>query len=182
MNLWHDIPAGTPDKMNVVVEIPQGSSNKYELDKETGLIKLDRVNYGPTHYPTNYGFIPQTLWEDGDAIDVLLIGTFPFHPGIIVPMRPVGIMRMTDGGESDDKIIGVPAEDRRLENIKDITDVNEHTLREIKLFFETIKLLKGKPVEVKVHAFEGAAQARQALEHSQELYRNNVRQDISSKR
>lgn len=170
MNLWHDIPAGSIDELNVVIEIPAGSSNKYELDKETGLIKLDRVNYGPTHYPTNYGFVPKTLWDDGDAIDVLVISTFPFHPGVLVPTRVVGIMKMNDGGESDDKIIGVPAEDRRLEHIKDIGDLNQHTLREIKLFFETIKQLKGKPVEVKVEGFENVAEAKKAFEHSLELY------------
>jgi len=170
MNLWHDIPVGKPDELNVIVEIPQGSSNKYELDKETGLIRLDRVNYGPTHYPTNYGFIPQTLWDDGDAIDVLLLSTFPFHPGVLVPMRPIGIMRMIDGGESDDKIIGVPAEDRRFEDMTDIGDLNQHKQREIKLFFETIKLLKGKPVEVKVESFANLAEARKALEHAQKLY------------
>ncbi len=170
MNLWHDIQAGSAEELNVIVEIPAGSSNKYELDKETGLMRLDRVNYGPTHYPTNYGFVPQTLWDDGDAVDVLLFSHFPFFPGVLVPTRIIGVMRMIDGGESDDKILGVPADDRRYEDVKDVADLNQHTLREIKLFFETIKLLKGKPVEVKVTGFEGAAEGKKALEHSQKLY------------
>ncbi len=170
MNLWHDVDAGSAEEMNVIVEIPQGSSNKYELDKDTGLIKLDRVNYGPTHYPVNYGFVPQTLWDDGDAVDVLLFSTFPLHPGVLVTIRPVGIMKMIDGGESDDKIIGVPAEDRRFENVKDVGDLNPHTLREIKLFFETIKQLKGKPVEVKVLSFDGVSEAHKAFAHARKLY------------
>jgi inorganic pyrophosphatase len=171
MNVWHDISAGSPDEMNVIVEIPNGSSNKYEIDKETGLIKLDRANYGPTPYPANYGFVPQTLWEDGDAIDVLLFSSFPIHPGILVPARPVGLMKMVDGGENDDKIIAVPVDDRRWEDVKDIADMNQHTLKEVKVFFETIKLLKGKPVAVVVHSFESAAQAKEAFEHSRKLYR-----------
>lgn len=171
MNLWHDIEAGSAEEMNVIVEIPNGSSNKYELDKDTGLIKLDRVNYGPTHYPTNYGFIPQTLWEDGDAIDVLVLSTYPLHPGILLEIRPVGLMKMTDDGESDDKIIGVPAKDQRWDNVKDVSDLNQHQLKEIKLFFETIKTLKGKPVEVTVHEFQNAESAKQAFEHSRKLYK-----------
>lgn len=170
MNLLHDIPAGTKDAINVLVEIPCGSSNKYELDKETGLIKLDRANYGPTPYPSNYGFIPQTHWDDGDAMDVLLFSTFPIHPGILVTARPVGLMKMTDDGESDDKIIAVPADDRRWEDVKDISDLNKHTLKEIKLFFETIKLLKGKPVEVTVHDFLDVQSAHEAFEKACKLY------------
>ncbi len=170
MNLWHDISAGTPDEMNVLIEIPHGSSNKYELDKETGLIKLDRVNYGPTHYPTNYGFIPQTLWEDGDAVDVLMLSTYPLHPGVLVVGRPVGLMKMTDDGESDDKIIAVPLKDQRWDDVKDITDINKQTLKEIKLFFETIKLLKNKPIAVTVHGFEPVSEAKKAFDHSKKLY------------
>lgn len=170
MNLWHDIKPGTDREMNVVIEIPAGSSNKYELDKETGMIKLDRVNYGPTHYPTNYGFVPQTLWEDGDAVDVLVISTYPLHPGILLSAKPVGLMKMTDGGESDDKIIAVPARDQRFDLVHDVKDLNPHSLKEIKLFFETIKVLKGKPVEVTVHEFQGVEGAKRAFAHSRTLY------------
>jgi inorganic pyrophosphatase len=172
MNLWHDISVGekTPEMVNVIVEIPKGSHNKYEIDKETGLIMLDRANYNASPYPCEYGFIPQTLWEDGDAADVLLLATYPIHPGILVPSRPVGLMKMTDGGESDDKIICVPAADRRWENVNDIKDLNEHTLKEFKHFFETIKLLKGNPVEVTVHGFEDKKAALAAIEKSQRLY------------
>ncbi len=170
MNLLHDIPPGTKDEMNVLIEIPKGSHNKYEVDKETGLIKLDRANYGPTPYPTEYGFIPQTHWDDGDAIDVLLFATFPIPPGTLVSMRPVGLLEMIDGGESDYKIIGVPVEDRRWEDVQDIDDLNKHTLKEIQTFFETIKLLKGKPVEVQVLGFKGKKEAQEAFERARKLY------------
>lgn len=170
MNLWHDVEAGTSDFMNVIIEIPSETSNKYELDKTTGLIKLDRVNYGPTHYPTNYGFIPQTLWDDGDALDVMVPSTFPFSPGVLLEARPVALMKMTDGGESDDKIIAVPAKDNRWNDVQDVGDLNKHSLKEIKLFFETIKILKGKPIEVVVHGFYGADEAKKAFEHSRALY------------
>ncbi len=170
MNLLHDIAPGTKEEMNVIVEIPNGSQNKYEIDKETGLIMLDRANYGPTPYPANYGFIPQTLWDDGDAVDVLLLSSFPIHPGILVSARAVAIMKMTDDGESDDKIICVPVNDRRWEDVQDVTDLNKHTLKEIKLFFETIKMLKGKPVEVTVHGFEDKISAQAAFTRACEMY------------
>jgi inorganic pyrophosphatase len=173
MNLWHDVPIGenAPEEINVIIEIPKGSHNKYEVDKETGMIKLDRANYNASPYPCEYGFVPQTLWEDGDAVDVLLLATYPIHPGILVNVRPVGIMEMTDGGESDDKIICVPVDDRRWENVKNIEDLNQHTLQEFKHFFEAIKLLKGKPVEVTVHGFKGKTDASKAIAKSQELYK-----------
>ncbi len=160
----YSIDPGTPECINVIVEIPQGSSNKYEYDPKTGLIKLDRVNYGPTPYPMNYGFIPGTIGEDGDAYDVLLLATHPIHPGILVEARPVALMKMTDEGEVDDKIVCVPAKDRRYENVKDVGDLNPHELQQIKLFFETIKVLKGTPGTVVVHGFEGAVAAKAAFE------------------
>lgn len=170
MNLWHDIPAGTKEAINTIVEIPKGSHNKYELDKETGIIKLDRANYGAAAYPVEYGFVPQTLAEDGDALDVLLFTTYPLHPGVLVETRPVGLMEMTDDGEVDNKIIGVPAEDRRWDDVKDVTDLNQHTLKEIKDFFENLKNLKGKPVTVTIHGFKGVAEAHEAFERSRKMY------------
>jgi inorganic pyrophosphatase len=114
--------------------------------------------------------VPQTLWEDGDAVDVLLFATYQIHPGILVTARPVAIMHMTDGGESDDKIIAVPVDDLRWGDVNDVADLNQHTLKELKHFFETIKLLKGKPVEVVVHGFEGREAAVAAFEKARELY------------
>ena len=103
MNLWHDVEAGSSDDMNVIIEIPKLSKNKYEIDKETGLIALDRVMHSAQDYPFDYGFVPQTLWDDDDALDVLLLTTYPLATGIVVPTRPVGIMNMVDDGEGDEK-------------------------------------------------------------------------------
>ena len=177
MNLWHEISAGenVPEEVNVIIEIPKGSHNKYEIDKETGLIKLDRANYNSTPYPFEYGFIPQTLWEDGDAVDVLLLATYPIHPGILVNARPVALMKMTDGGESDDKIICVPVDDMRWDDVNDLTDLNKHLLKEFKNFFESIKLLKNKPIQVTVHGFKGKAEAYKAVKKSIALYREKFK-------
>ena len=170
MNLLHDIDPGTKDEMNVIVEIPKGSHNKYEVDKETGLIKLDRANYGPAAYPFDYGFVPQTLWDDGDALDVVLLTTYPLNPGILVVARPIGIMHMVDDGESDDKIIAVPVDDRRWEHVQKIGDIAPHTLSEIAHFFENGKKLKSKPVEVKVGETEGREAAEIAFERARKMY------------
>ncbi|OGG73804.1 inorganic pyrophosphatase [Candidatus Kaiserbacteria bacterium RIFCSPLOWO2_01_FULL_54_20] len=173
MNLWHDIPLGenAPEEFNVVVEIPRGSHNKYEIDKESGLIKLDRVNYSAATYPCDYGFAPQTLWDDGDALDVIVLTTNPIPPGILVSVRPVGLMKMTDDGESDDKVIAVPMEDIRFDDMKDIGDINKHTLKELQHFFEQNKRLKKKPVETTIHGFSGRADALNAVTRSIETYK-----------
>ena len=174
MNLWHDVPLGdnAPEEFNMIVEIPKGSHNKYEIDKETGLIKLDRVNFSAAPYPFEYGFAPQTLWEDGDALDVVLLATNPIPSGILVTVRPVALMEMTDDAESDHKIIAVPTEDIRFDDVKDIEDLNKHTLKEMQHFFENNKKLKKKPVEIQVHGFKPRADALKAVERSIELYKN----------
>ena len=173
MNLWHDVPLGenAPDEFNVIIEISKGSHNKYEIDKETGLIKLDRANYGAAAYPFDYGFAPQTLWEDGDALDVVVLTTYPIDPGILVSVRPVAVMEMTDSGESDYKIIAVPTEDRRWEDVQDLKDLNSHMLREFQNFFETIKQLKSKPTVVIVHGYKGRDEALLAVRKSVDLYK-----------
>ncbi len=168
MNLLHDLPAGTADEMNVIVEIPRGVKNKYEIDKETGLIKLDRVNHTAQAYPFDYGFVPQTLWDDGDALDVVLLTTEPLFPGLLLNARPVGIMHMVDGGEADEKVIAVPAGDPRFKDVTDIKDVNAHTLKEISHFFATYKQLQKKVVEV--GDFEDAAAAKAAFARAVKLY------------
>jgi inorganic pyrophosphatase len=175
MNLWHDIEIGknAPEEFNCIIEISKGSHNKYEIDKETGMIKLDRANYGSSPYPFDYGFVPQTLWDDGDALDVILLSTYPIAPGILVKARPVGIMEMTDSGESDAKIIAVPMKDLRFEDIQDLADVNKHTLKEASNFFETYKFLKSDDKTknlVTVHGFKGKEQAIEAIKKSQTLY------------
>lgn len=168
MNLWHDIDPGTADAMNAVIEIPKGSHNKYEIDKETGMLALDRANYGSAPYPFEYGFIPKTYWDDGDALDVVLLATFPIPSGMLVRIRPVAFMEMIDAGENDYKIIGVPVKDKRWDDVHDLADINKHTLKEIKNFFETYKDLKGETVTVP--GFKGAAEAKEAFDRGRKLY------------
>lgn len=171
MNLWHDLELGekVPQEFNVIIEIPRGSKNKYEIDKKTGLIKLDRAMKSAQDYPFDYGFAPQTLWEDGDALDVVVLSTYPIASGILVVVRPVAVMRMIDGGEGDDKIIAVPVEDPRWDEIKDLKDVNKHQLKEIQHFFETYKQIENK--QVTVSGFEDKASAFLAVEKSIKLYK-----------
>ncbi len=168
MNLWHDIDPGTVDVMNVIIEIPKFSKNKYEIDKETGLIALDRVMHSAQDYPFDYGFVPKTLWDDGDALDVLVLTTYPLFPGILVPARPVAIMNMLDDGESDAKVIAVPLKDPRFETVVDLKSINPHTLKEIEHFFSTYKKVQNKVVETQGFEDKGAAQA--AFTRSRELY------------
>ena len=168
MNLLHDIPAGSRDEMTVIIEIPRGSMNKYEIDKDTGIIALDRVNHTAQAYPFDYGFVPQTLWDDGDALDVVLITSSPLLPGILVKARPVGIMRMIDAGEPDEKVIAVPAGDPRWAHVQDIGDVNQHLLKEIRHFFMTYKQLQEKIVEV--GEFEDKTSAQAAFDRSRVMY------------
>lgn len=149
MNLIKEISAGTAEEMNVIVEIPKGSKNKYEIDKETGLIALDRVMHTSQDMPFDYGFVPQTLWEDGDPLDVVILTTHPLHPGILAKVRPVGMMDMVDDGESDVKIIAVPVKDPRWNDVKDLGDINPHTLKEMEHYFTTYKKLQNKEVLIK---------------------------------
>lgn len=148
MNL-KNIPFGTTEAFNVVIEIPQGSQDKYEYDPELEAIKLDRVLYASYKFPANYGFIPQTLAEDGDPADVILISTNPLFPGVIAEARAIGFMEMVDSGEVDNKIIAVPTKDPRFADIKSLEDLPSHSLKEIQNFFETYKLLQNKTVEIK---------------------------------
>ncbi|MBI2109060.1 MAG: inorganic diphosphatase [Parcubacteria group bacterium] len=169
MNTWHDIEPGTADKLNVIVEIPKLSRVKYELDKKTGLIKFDRVLYSPMHYPANYGFVPQTLWDDGDPLDVLVLAHEPLLSGSLVEARPIGQLPMQDGGEDDVKILGVPTEDPRFNNTKDLTDLEPHLLKEIKHFFEVYKGLQKK--KVVVGEWENAESAKKSIEKSFKNYK-----------
>jgi inorganic pyrophosphatase len=173
MNLWHDVPLGdkAPEEFNVIIEIPKGSNNKYEIDKETGLIALDRANYSSAPYPVDYGFAPQTLWEDGDALDVIVLTTWPLDVGIVARVRPVAVMEMIDGGDSDFKVIAVPRDDKRWDDTQDIEDLNKHKLAEIQHFFETYKALNGKNTEVVIHGFKGREDAKSAVLKSIELYK-----------
>ena len=168
MNLLHDIAPGTKEKMNVIIEIPKDSKNKYEIDKETGLIALDRVNYTAQAYPFDYGFVPQTLWDDGDALDVVVLTSQPLLTGILVHARPIGVLPMIDGGEKDEKVLAVPVNDPRFADIKDLADVNKHTLKEISHFFLTYKQLQNK--EVTLGEWQGKDAAEAAFARGIELY------------
>jgi inorganic pyrophosphatase len=168
MNLLHDIPAGSAAEMNVIIEIPKFSKNKYEIDKETGIIALDRVMHSAQDYPFDYGFVPQTLFDDGDALDVVLLTTYPLAPGILVKARPVAIMEMTDGGERDDKVVAVPVGDPRFDHMKDIGDLNPHFQKEMTHFFETYKKVQNK--EVSVGTWSGAKEAMAAFDKSRQMY------------
>ena len=172
MNLWHDVSHGKniPHEVNCIVEIPKGSPNKYEIDKKTGLIALDRANYSSAPYPFDYGFVPQTLWDDGDALDIIIPSTFPLATGILVRVRPVAVMEMIDDGESDYKIIAVPVDDRRWEDVQDVSDLNQHNLKEWVHFFETYKELKEKDIIVKIEGIKGKEAAFEAVLKSIELY------------
>ena len=173
MNLWHEVSRGKniPAEINVIIEIPKNSPNKYEIDKETGLIALDRANYSSAPYPFDYGFVPQTLWEDGDALDVIVLTTFPLNVGVLVRVRPVAVMEMIDGGESDYKVIGVPVDDKRWEDVHDLGDINKHTIKEYVHFFENYKeLKKGEKGIVTIPKISGKAEALEAVQKSTKLY------------
>lgn len=154
--------------MNVIIEIPKFSKNKYEIDKETGIIGLDRVMHTAQDYPFDYGFVPQTLFDDGDALDVVLVTTYPLAPGILVKARPVAIMEMIDGGERDDKVVAVPVDDPRFDNVKDLPDLNPHFVKEMSHFFETYKKVQNKSVTV--GEWHGASKAHEAFERSRKMY------------
>ncbi|MDP3902312.1 MAG: inorganic diphosphatase [bacterium] len=162
-----------PSEFNAIIEIPKNSQNKYELDKETGMVKLDRVLYSPMHYPADYGFIPETLAEDGDPADVIILGGNPLFPGCVVKVRPIGMLKMIDSGEQDNKILGVQVNNPRFDNINDIADLEKlhtHSLKEIAHFFETYKQLQNK--EVKIIGWENADAAKEEVKRSQDMYKN----------
>lgn len=169
MNYLHEIDSGTEEAMNVIIEIPRDSNNKYEIDKETGLIALDRAMHTAQSYPFDYGFVPQTLWDDDDAVDVVVLSTYSLDPGILVRTRPVGLMTMVDGGESDDKVIGVPVDDPRWKNVQDIEDIHDHTIKEVEHFFETYKDLQED--EIEIEGFSGKEDAIAAFKRGRKLYK-----------
>ncbi|MFY9234984.1 MAG: inorganic diphosphatase [Fimbriimonadaceae bacterium] len=145
-----DIPIGAhaPEVFNTVIEIPKGSTNKYELDVEIGRLRLDRVLYSPLFYPFDYGFIPQTRYLDGDPIDVLVMLMHPTFPGCIVEAKAIGVLEMRDEKGPDEKLLCVATKDPRFSNRKSINDLNPHTLKEVEHFFEVYKHLEDKEVEV----------------------------------
>ena len=151
MNIWHDIDEERikKDDFLAVIEIPKGCKNKYELDKKTGALRLDRVLYTATHYPANYGFIPRTYADDGDPLDVLVICQEKIVPLTLVECYPIGVMIMTDNDDLDEKIIAIPKSDPFLNDYKDINELSEQYSAEIMHFFEVYKQLENKKTEVK---------------------------------
>ncbi|MCC8078998.1 MAG: inorganic diphosphatase [Oscillospiraceae bacterium] len=145
-NIWHDIDPRriTPEDFIAVVEIPRGSKKKYELDKETGLIILDRVLYTSTHYPANYGFIPRTYGDDGDPLDVLVVCSEELDPLTLVRCYPIGYISMLDGGKRDEKIIAIPFSDPTYNEVKDLMGLPAHIFDEMAHFFSVYKMLEGK--------------------------------------
>ena len=137
-----------PEQVTAIIEIPAGSRNKYELDKVTGHFKLDRVLYSAVHYPGDYGFIPRTLHEDNDPLDILVRINEPTFPGCQIACRQIGVLRMLDKGEPDEKILAVPSDDPFYDDVFDIADISPHYLREIEHFFGIYKDLEGKRVEI----------------------------------
>ncbi|MBQ8893483.1 MAG: inorganic diphosphatase [Clostridia bacterium] len=173
-NIWHDIDPKriTPEDFVAVVEISKGSKKKYELDKETGLIMLDRVLYTSTHYPSNYGFIPRSFGDDGDPLDVLVLCSEALEPLTLVRCYPIGYITMLDGGRNDEKIIAIPYGDPTYNEYKDITDLPPHIFDEMKHFFSVYKALENKEAAAgEVQGKEAAVKViQQALDHYIECF------------
>jgi inorganic pyrophosphatase len=177
-NPWASLPPGpqVPEVIHVLVEIPKGSRNKFEYDKHLGVFRLDRVLYSPLHYPGDYGLIPQTLAEDGDPLDVLVMVSEPTFVGCVIRARPLGLFRMVDHGTLDHKVLAVPATDPLFADSRDLRDVPRHFLAEVAHFFKTYKDLEG--IGVEPLGWEPAASARQEILRSVERYRE--RQSLHS--
>jgi len=169
-NAWHDVNIGpeAPDWFQAVVEIPKGSKVKYELDKHTGFLRMDRVLYSSVFYPANYGFIPQTLGDDHDPLDVLVLMQEPVIPLSILNAKPIGMMHMLDQGESDEKIIAVACDDPEYRDYSHINELPPHRLEELSTFFADYKKLERK--EVTMEGFMGPEDARQQIKESMERY------------
>jgi inorganic pyrophosphatase len=167
---WHEIPIGeeTPDIFNVVIEVPQGSKVKYELEKDTGLMKVDRVLHTSMVYPWNYGFIPQTLAEDEDPLDAIVLMQAPVEPMTLLEVRPIGILHMVDEGENDENIVCVHDEDPQFNSYTNIDELPGHIWRETQHFFGSYKELEGK--ETSVHGVAGSEEAKEYIRDSISRY------------
>jgi inorganic pyrophosphatase len=172
---WHEAPVGrkAPEFVNGIVEISTGMRAKYEVDKETGLLKLDRVLYSSVYYPANYGFIPQTLGEDMDPLDIMIISLVPIQPLCLVPARVIGVMRMIDQGLADEKILAVAEQDASVGHLNDVSELAPHFTRELKEFFESYKKLERKVVTVP--DFQGKETAMKIIQASVGYYNERIR-------
>ncbi len=167
---WHDLAVGEDVEkfFYAVIEIPRGSKNKYELDKETGILKLDRVLHSAVYYPANYGFLPRTYCEDGDPLDVLALGQEPVHPLCVVRACAIGMITMFDEMGQDDKIIAVQYDDPAFAHYRDISELPEHQLKELQRFFMDYKVLEGK--EVQIENLRGRIDANNAIRDAIRYY------------
>jgi inorganic pyrophosphatase len=167
---WHDIPTGpdAPAAVTAVIEIPTNERNKYELDKKLGVFRLDRVLYSAVHYPGDYGFLPRTLGDDGDPLDVLVLMTIPVFTGCLVDARPIGLFHLVDRGAADEKVLAVPLGDPYSDGINGLEDVPPHYLKEIEHFFQVYKDLEG--TRTVTRGFEGAEAARHAITQAMAAY------------
>lgn len=172
MHPWHEVEFGenAPEILNAIIEIPKGSKAKYELDKKSGLIKMDRILFSSVQYPANYGFIPRTYCEDHDPLDILVLGQEPAVPLCIMRAKPIGVMKMLDQGEADDKIIAVHADDPEYAHIDSLEALSPHRIKEIQRFFEDYKILENKVV--KVEKFFDQAEAFMVIEAAIRLYKS----------
>lgn len=172
-NIWHDISPKriTPQEFICVVEIPKGSKKKYELDKETGLILLDRILYTSTHYPANYGFIPRTYGDDNDPLDVLILCSEPIEPLTLVNCYPIGVIRMIDNGRNDEKIIAIPFNDPTYNQYKSISELPSHIFDEMRHFFSVYKELENK--ETAVNDVDGPEEAITVIKEAINSYIEN---------
>jgi len=168
---WKDVPTGeqVPHVVNTVVEIPRGGTMKYELDKPTGMLRLDRVLHSAVHFPANYGFIPQTLGEDDDPLDILVLCQFAVHPLTLMEARPIGMLTMVDAGKNDHKIIAVAVEDPEYNSYETIDDLPQHRLETIARFFRDYKQLE--QIEVDVRDLQPIAQAHRIIQEAAERFR-----------
>lgn len=175
-NPWHKVSYGenAPDVVNGIIEIPQGTRAKYELDKDTGLLKLDRVLYSAMYYPANYGFIPQTYCDDKDPLDILVFSKVDVVPMCIIEAKVIGVMHMVDGGEMDDKIIAVANNDMSVQHYNDISELSEHFFKEMRNFFEDYKKLEGKSVTVE--EFKNAEIAKQIIRQATIDYKDYIKE------
>lgn len=179
MNIWHDVDSKRiqPDDFIAVIEIEKGSKKKYELDKQTGFIILDRVLYTSTHYPANYGFIPRTLADDEDPLDVLVLTTEAIDPLVLVHCYPIGIITMVDGDKNDEKIIAIPFEDPTYNSYQDMKDLPSHLFEEMRHFFSIYKQLEGKSTAV--DEVQGREEAVKIVEKCIQNYRIHFTQDTT---
>ncbi len=171
-----------PELVRVIIEIPKNSSNKYEYDGELGVFRLDRALYSPMHYPGDYGFIPGTLAEDGDPLDIIVMVDEPSFTGCLMEVRPLGVLKMVDAKENDQKILGVPNRNPRFESIHTIEQVFPHIRREIEYFFTIYKELQGAKAEM--NGWGGPSEARRVINDSRRAYLNHkgkgTREEIAS--